>query len=92
MALIGHALALIGRAQKPRLILAQKASLSLSSISCQPASFETGSKGNIDPVTNIVIAKTSSNYKFNQEREYSKASHVAIFRAIANSTKGELLP
>ena len=56
MALIGHALALIGRAQKPRLILAQKASLSLSSISCQPASFETGSKGNIDPVTNILLS------------------------------------
>ena len=55
MALIGHALALIGLAQKPRLILAQKASLSLSSISCQPASFETGSKGNIDPVTNILL-------------------------------------
>ena len=46
----------------------------------------------IDPVTNVVIAKTSSNYKFNEEREYSKAAHVAIFRAIANSAKGELLP
>ena len=51
MALIAHAFALIGLAQKARLILAQKASLSLGSISCLPASFEIGSKGNIDPVT-----------------------------------------
>ena len=56
MSLIGHALALIGLAQKAKLILAQKASLSLGSISCQPASFETGSKGNIDPVTNILLS------------------------------------
>ena len=39
----------------------------------------------IDPITNVVIAKTSSNYKFNQEREYSKEAHVAMFRAIAQS-------
>ncbi len=37
----------------------------------------------IDPMTNVVIAKTSSNYKFNQERQYSKDAHVAMFRAIA---------
>jgi hypothetical protein len=35
-------------------------------------------------MTNVVIAKTSSNYKFNQERQYSKDAHVAMFRAIAN--------
>lgn len=39
----------------------------------------------IDPMTNVVIAKTSSNYKFNQEREHSKDAHVAMFRAIAKS-------
>ncbi len=44
----------------------------------------------IDPETNVVIAKTSSNYKFNQERQYSKDAHVAIFRAIAKSTQGNL--
>ena len=37
----------------------------------------------IDPISNVVIAKTSSNHKFNKEREYSKNAHVAIFRAIA---------
>ena len=40
----------------------------------------------IDPITNVVIAKTSSNFKFNEERQYSKDAHVAIFRAIAQST------
>ena len=44
----------------------------------------------IDPTTNVVIAKTSSNYKFNEERQYSKDAHVAIFRAIAQSA-GESL-
>jgi len=39
----------------------------------------------IDPVTNVVIAKTSSNHKFNQEHQYSKDAHVAIFRAIAKA-------
>ena len=39
----------------------------------------------IDPVTNVVVAKTSSNYKFNEERQHSKDAHVAIFRAIAQS-------
>lgn len=39
----------------------------------------------IDPITNVVIAKTSSNYKFNQERQQSKDAHVAMFRAIAQS-------
>jgi hypothetical protein len=33
----------------------------------------------------VVIAKTSSNYKFNQERQQSKDAHVAMFRAIAQS-------
>ena len=44
----------------------------------------------IDPITNVVIAKTSSNYKFNQERQYSKDAHVAIFRAIAKAAQGNL--
>ena len=39
----------------------------------------------IDPLTNVVIAKTSSNHKFTSERDYSKAAHVAIFRTIAKS-------
>ena len=39
----------------------------------------------IDPVTKVVIAKTSSNYKFNEERQYSKDAHVAMFRAIAKA-------
>ena len=37
----------------------------------------------IDPLSRVVIAKTSSNYKFPQEKQFSKDSHVAIFRAIA---------
>ena len=36
----------------------------------------------VDPVSNVVIAKTSSNHRFRSEREYSKAAHIAIFRAI----------
>ena len=44
----------------------------------------------IDPITNVVIAKTSSNYKFNQERQYSKDAHVAMFRSIAKSVKKSL--
>ena len=44
----------------------------------------------IDPITNVVIAKTSSNYKFNQEREHSKEAHVAMFRAIAQSVAESL--
>lgn len=43
----------------------------------------------IDPITQVVIAKTSANHKFNQEREYSKQAHVAMFRTIANAA-GEL--
>lgn len=39
----------------------------------------------VDPVTETVIAKTSSNHRFTAEKEYSKAAHVAIFRAIANA-------
>jgi CubicO group peptidase (beta-lactamase class C family) len=41
----------------------------------------------IDPLENIVIAKTSSNHRFTGEKEYSKAAHVAIFRSIAKSIK-----
>ena len=44
----------------------------------------------IDPVTQVVIAKTSSNYKFNQERQYSKDAHVAMFRAIAKAVVQQL--
>ena len=39
----------------------------------------------VDPIKNIVIAKTSSNHRFTAEKEYSKAAHVAIFRSIAKS-------
>ena len=41
----------------------------------------------INPLENIVIAKTSSNHRFTSEKEYSKAAHVAMFRSIANSIK-----
>ncbi|MDB2503285.1 beta-lactamase family protein [Gammaproteobacteria bacterium] len=41
----------------------------------------------IDPLTNVVIAKTSSNHRYTSEKEYSKAAHVAIFRAIAESIR-----
>ena len=41
----------------------------------------------IDPLTNIVIAKTSSNHRYTSEKEYSKAAHVAMFRAIAESIR-----
>nr|AAR05220.1 putative beta-lactamase class C [uncultured marine proteobacterium ANT32C12] len=37
----------------------------------------------VDPLTNIVIAKTSSNHRYTAEKEYSKAAHMAMFRAIA---------
>ena len=37
----------------------------------------------IDPVSNVVIAKTSSNYRFTSERQKSKDAHIAMFRAIA---------
>ena len=36
----------------------------------------------VDPVSNVVIAKTSSNHRFRSEKEYSKASHIAMFRSI----------
>ena len=39
----------------------------------------------IDTKNNVVIAKTSSNYKFPQEKDRSKDEHVAIFRAISNA-------
>ena len=34
-------------------------------------------------VSEIVIAKTSSNYKYNSELQWSKDMHVAMFRSIA---------
>jgi CubicO group peptidase (beta-lactamase class C family) len=39
----------------------------------------------IDPLTNVVVAKTSSNHRYTAEKEYSKAVNVAMFRAIAKS-------
>jgi CubicO group peptidase (beta-lactamase class C family) len=39
----------------------------------------------VDPISKVVIAKTSSNHRFTSEKEYSKAAHVAMFRAIAKS-------
>ena len=39
----------------------------------------------VDPVTETVIAKISSNHRFTAEKEYSKAAHVALFRAIAQT-------
>ena len=39
----------------------------------------------IDPLTNVVVAKTSSNHRYTAEKEYSKAANVAMFRAIAES-------
>ena len=44
----------------------------------------------IYPLSNVVIAKTSSNHRFTSEKEYSKAAHVAMFRAIAKSTNPNL--
>ena len=38
----------------------------------------------IDPESGVVIAKTSSNHRFRSEKEYSKAAHIAMFRAITN--------
>ena len=40
----------------------------------------------IDPISNVVVAKISSNHRFTSEREFSKAAHMAMFRAIAKST------
>ncbi|MDC1051530.1 serine hydrolase, partial [Gammaproteobacteria bacterium] len=39
----------------------------------------------IDPVTNVVIAKTSSNHRFTSERQESKDTHIAMFREIART-------
>ena len=39
----------------------------------------------INPESKVVIAKTSSNYNFVEERQYTKDAHIAIFRAIAKS-------
>ena len=36
----------------------------------------------VDPVSNVVIAKTSSNHRFRSEKDYSKAAHIAMFRSI----------
>ena len=38
----------------------------------------------IDPLSEIVIAKTSSNFKYTSELQMSKDMHMAMFRAIAN--------
>ena len=37
----------------------------------------------VDPASGVVIAKTSSNHRFRSEKDYSKAVHIAMFRAIA---------
>ena len=37
----------------------------------------------VDPISGVVIAKTSSNHRFRSEKDYSKAVHVAMFRSIA---------
>jgi CubicO group peptidase (beta-lactamase class C family) len=39
----------------------------------------------VNPESNVVIAKTSSNYNFVEERQYTKDAHIAIFRTIAKS-------
>ena len=39
----------------------------------------------VDPESKVVVAKTSSNYNFVEERQYTKDAHIAIFRAIAKS-------
>ena len=39
----------------------------------------------INPKSKVVIAKTSSNYNFVDERQYTKDAHIAIFRTIAES-------
>ena len=39
----------------------------------------------IDPENRVVIAKTSSNHRFTEEKEESKAAHVSMFRAIAST-------
>jgi CubicO group peptidase (beta-lactamase class C family) len=39
----------------------------------------------INPESNVVIAKTSSNFNFVEERQYTKDAHIAIFRTIAKS-------
>ena len=37
----------------------------------------------VNPESGVVIAKTSSNFNFIEERQYTKDAHIAIFRAIA---------
>ena len=39
----------------------------------------------VNPESGVVIAKTSSNFNFIEERQYTKDAHIAIFRAIAKS-------
>ena len=39
----------------------------------------------VDPKTEVVIAKTSSNFRFVEEKEFTKDAHIAIFRSIADS-------
>jgi len=43
----------------------------------------------VDPESKIVIAKTSSNFRFRDEKEYSKAAHIAMFRSITKHIKKE---
>ncbi len=39
----------------------------------------------VNPESGVVIAKTSSNFNFIEERQYTKDAHIAIFRAISKS-------
>ena len=39
----------------------------------------------VNPESGVVIAKTSSNFNFIEQRQYTKDAHIAIFRAIAKS-------
>jgi len=43
----------------------------------------------IDPECEIVIAKTSSNYKYTSELQWSKDMHIAMFRSIAQHIKSK---
>ena len=39
----------------------------------------------LNKILKVVIAKASSNYKFNQKRQHPKDAHVAVFRVIAKA-------
>ena len=43
----------------------------------------------IDPESEVVIAKTSSNYKYTSELQFSKDMHVAMFRSISQHVNSE---